>query len=78
MKAESKVKFVNHYNYVPGEGVELKGAQLTIENQSYTVAELLYRMQGGLGVTVSNLQYPDNEEDMQIRARDRSIVPNWN
>lgn len=74
MKKESKVKFVNHYNFKPGKGVKCEDPQLTIENQSYSVAELLYRMQGGLGVTVSDMQYPDNEDDMQIRIKDLTDI----
>lgn len=77
MKTENNVireKFRNHYNFKPGKGVKCTDPQLTIENQSYTVAELLYRMQGGLGISVSNMQYPENEDDMQIRVRDLTDI----
>jgi len=70
-------KFVNHHNYIKLQGKKIIAPKQTIDNQAYTVAELLFRMQGGLGIAQLNLQYPENEDDIQLRAKDLTDIDEY-
>lgn len=68
------MKIKHHFNYVESKGLAPRGPVETIQGQSQTVAEMLQRLQAGLSPNYSNLEYPENENDFQIRFTDPTDI----
>lgn len=71
------LNYQTQFNYVESPGIPTRGKTQTIEDQSLTVSQYLQRIQGGIMPPISQMMYPEDENDIQIRVKDLTDLDNF-